>query len=1216
MNRISITVILLQLILLVSCYIPAQAVYLPQSGQTASYATGDDGDIQAGVAWPSPRYLDNGDGTISDNLTGLMWLKDANCFGGQSWVGGLGTVAAFNANPGGYACQDYSAAYSDWRMPNINELATFWTIVPGVMGFPAMIQGLGFTRVQTGDYMSSTMVAGNPFYPWGIYFGGNSYLSTNGGNFLWPVRGLGDGPARVWRTGVNNCYAQYGQQCVCGEPGCPVGQDGELRAGAVWPEPRLVDNQDGTVTDNLTGLMWLKDTNCIATRYPGFDTDDPASDGKVNWQHALDFVAAMNAGTYPLCAMGRHDWRLPNVVEMHSLNDYSQGASSPEPTLPAGHPFSGIDASSLFHTSTSQNASAKIAWYAFGMWVYSPPDQLYQVWPVRYAVSYSTADLAVSQTDSPDPVARSQQITYTVRVKNNGPYHASGVTLSDTLPAGSSFVSATSSQGSCSQTSGVVTCPIGSMDVTTVVNVTIVVTAPSSKGIFSNTASVSSATTDHDNSNNTAISQTTVKAVWYVDGDSPASGSGALWGQAFKTIPEAVSAAAAGDEIWVREGSHTLASQIILNKAVSLYGGFEGNEATLGQRDWKNNPTTINGNGAVPCLKIGVAATVDGLTITNCRNTSASYLEYYGGALQIASSNVNITNCTVSNSSTLNGVGGGIATTTSGLSAITISDSTITGNTATYDGGGIYLIAPNSSVRRCTITGNTGRMGGGIYSEPKIAGPLEISHSVISGNSAVKNGSSGGFGGGITLSGYLDDPKPLSLIISNCLIHDNQAADTGGGVSIYGSNAVIQSSNIVNNRLTNPLGFVQGSAFNFGQANVTVVNSIVWGNQLHTGAYTNQILLQSGGYIIPSYSDIQDSYWGALGNSHDINQDPRFVDASAGNFRLQAISPCIEKGTNTPANPQPATDLAGGPRVLDGDGNGTATIDMGVYEYSDVYPPTGTVSVNGGAPYTNSTSASLTITASDGSLPIQMCISNANGVSCLGSWKALASPEPWTLDSTGGDGIKTVYLWLKDSIGNTTAAPLTDSIILDSTPPSNGTLFLTEGSGAITATWSGFSDGVGSGIASYRLVSSTSGIPVDCSATPLYSGSASSYNHNGLTSGIAQYYRICALDNAGNTSSGATAQGMPGGAAVRIKGPPEVPYGSIQSAYDNAQPNGDTIQARATTFMESVTFNRDINVSLEGGYDHGYGSRSSLTLIRGSLTIGLGVVTVDRLAVW
>jgi hypothetical protein len=49
--------------------------------QWISYATGDDGDYEHGAMWPDPRFTDNGNGTITDNLTGLIWLKDADCFG-------------------------------------------------------------------------------------------------------------------------------------------------------------------------------------------------------------------------------------------------------------------------------------------------------------------------------------------------------------------------------------------------------------------------------------------------------------------------------------------------------------------------------------------------------------------------------------------------------------------------------------------------------------------------------------------------------------------------------------------------------------------------------------------------------------------------------------------------------------------------------------------------------------------------------------------------------------------------------------------------------------------------------------------------------------------------------------------------------------------------------------------------------------------------------
>ena len=89
-------------------------VDLPRTGQTTCYdtdgnvilceGTGEDGEIQAGLAWPKPRFTDNGDGTVTDNLTGLMWFKDGDCLGNKTWPDVLYTVADFNTNPGNYSC--------------------------------------------------------------------------------------------------------------------------------------------------------------------------------------------------------------------------------------------------------------------------------------------------------------------------------------------------------------------------------------------------------------------------------------------------------------------------------------------------------------------------------------------------------------------------------------------------------------------------------------------------------------------------------------------------------------------------------------------------------------------------------------------------------------------------------------------------------------------------------------------------------------------------------------------------------------------------------------------------------------------------------------------------------------------------------------------------------------------------------------------------------
>ena len=118
------------------------------------------------------------------------------------------------------------------------------------------------------------------------------------------------------------------------------------------------------------------------------------------------------------------------------------------------------------------------------------------------------ADLAVTKTDNPDPVQAGNNLTYTVFVANNGPANATGVTMTETVPAGVSFVSATPTQGSCSGTSPVV-CNLGSLAVNADATVTLVVT-PTAAGTISNTASVTGNENDPTPANDEDTEQTTV----------------------------------------------------------------------------------------------------------------------------------------------------------------------------------------------------------------------------------------------------------------------------------------------------------------------------------------------------------------------------------------------------------------------------------------------------------------------------------------------------------------------------------------------------------------------------------------------------------------------------------------------------------------------------------------------------------------------------------
>ena len=167
-----------------------QPAQLWRTGQTTSYAACDDGALQRGVAWPVPRFTDNGDGTITDNLTGLMWLKDGNCFSDMPWQEALDKVSDLNANAGAYTCGGYTATYNDWVLPNVNELES---LINAEEPDPAVwLNEQGFVDVQLDRYYwSSTTSASITENAWVVYMSGG-YVYNDDKSFyyryVWPVR--------------------------------------------------------------------------------------------------------------------------------------------------------------------------------------------------------------------------------------------------------------------------------------------------------------------------------------------------------------------------------------------------------------------------------------------------------------------------------------------------------------------------------------------------------------------------------------------------------------------------------------------------------------------------------------------------------------------------------------------------------------------------------------------------------------------------------------------------------------------------------------------------------------------------------------------------------------------------------------------------------------------------------------------------------------------
>ena len=130
------------------------------------------------------------------------------------------------------------------------------------------------------------------------------------------------------------------------------------------------------------------------------------------------------------------------------------------------------------------------------------------VWMPALALAQS-ADIVVNHSDSPDPGPAGGVFTYTLRLDNNGPNLAQGVTLADTLPSGSTFVDVNTTKGSCAvPAGGVVNCSIGDIAFTSSETVTVRVRLPVA-GVYTNRVTSGATTADSNSSNNTNSVQNT-----------------------------------------------------------------------------------------------------------------------------------------------------------------------------------------------------------------------------------------------------------------------------------------------------------------------------------------------------------------------------------------------------------------------------------------------------------------------------------------------------------------------------------------------------------------------------------------------------------------------------------------------------------------------------------------------------------------------------------
>ncbi len=233
-------------------------------------------------------------------------------------------------------------------------------------------------------------------------------------------------------------------------------------------------------------------------------------------------------------------------------------------------------------------------------------------------------------------------------------------------------------------------------------------------------------------------------------------------------------------------------------------------------------------------------------------------------------------------------------------SSPTVTNCTFSGNQA-KSGGGMSNDDCSTTVTNCTFSDNTATAGGGMYNGGANVN-VTVTNCMFSGNSAP-------YGGGM----WNYDASPT---VTNCTFSSNTSTDRGSGMyNEYYSHPTVTNCTFTSNTGAN--GCVMWNRY---FASPTVANCIFWDNGLGS---QGQIYNVEDSTASVTYSDVQGGYSGT-GN---IDADPIFADTDG---RLSPNSPCIDKGDNSTVTK--ATDLDGNPRIIDGDGDGTAIVDMGAYE--------------------------------------------------------------------------------------------------------------------------------------------------------------------------------------------------------------------------------------------------------------------------------------------
>jgi hypothetical protein len=292
----------------------------------------------------APSYTDNGDGTITDNVTGLMWQPSPD----TDENGAIDAADKFTYVGALAYCQNLTlAGHDDWRLPSIKQLYSlidFSGVDPS--GYPGNDTSGLFPFIDTDyfDFAYGDTAAGERIID-AQFASSTLYVSTtmNGAQTMFGVN-FADGRIKGYGLTAPGGEKTFYVLCVRQNPNYGIND--------------YVDNGDGTITDNATGLMWAQ-------------ADSGAG---LNWQEALAWVQQKNAENY----LSYNDWRLPNAKELQSIVDYSRspdttGSAAIDPlfsataiTNEAGQADFPCDWSSTTHANWTNTPGAFGVYVAFG----------------------------------------------------------------------------------------------------------------------------------------------------------------------------------------------------------------------------------------------------------------------------------------------------------------------------------------------------------------------------------------------------------------------------------------------------------------------------------------------------------------------------------------------------------------------------------------------------------------------------------------------------------------------------------------------------------------------------------------------------------------------------------------------------------------------------------------------------------------------------------